>query len=322
VTGSGASHPTLVGHLQICRFDHWTKNVFALPGLVVALSIEPTRLGPTLLWRTLLGLLALGLVASSNYVLNELLDAGSDVHHPTKAGRPVPSGRVHVPLAWAQWLLLALLGGALGLCVSTEFALLMGVFWLMGCAYNVRPLRLKDRPYVDVLAEGANNPVRMLAGWWIVGPDAFAPGSLLASYWMIGCYFMAMKRYAEYRHLGDAARAAAYRRSFAHYDEAGLLIAVMFYAATSMLLLGAFIVRYRLSLILSFPFVALVMALYLRLGLREPFPVQRPETLYRQRSLVVAIAICGLVVTLCLFVDMPWLARLFAPTAPTDPAYR
>ena len=29
------------GHLQICRFDHWIKNVFILPGILVALSLYP-----------------------------------------------------------------------------------------------------------------------------------------------------------------------------------------------------------------------------------------------------------------------------------------
>jgi 4-hydroxybenzoate polyprenyltransferase len=311
--------PTLAAHLRICRVDHWSKNAFALPGLAVALAIAPQFGGWELLGRVAAGLLALGLVASSNYVLNELLDASSDVHHPDKATRPVAAGQVAVPVAYAQWLGLALGGVALGLAVSAPFALLMAVFWAMGCAYNVPPLRLKDRIHVDVLAEGANNPVRMLAGWWMAAPDTIAPGSLLVSYWMIGCYFMAMKRFAEYRHIGDAPRAAAYRRSFERYDEAGLLIAVMFYASTAMLLLGAFIVRYRLSLILSTPFVAIVMALYLRIGLRPSSPVQHPETLYREPALMLALAVCAAVMAFCLFVDLPWLARMFAPTAPTEP---
>ena len=41
----------------------------------------------------LLGLLAIGLIASSNYVLNEVLDARQDAVHPEKRHRPVPSGR-------------------------------------------------------------------------------------------------------------------------------------------------------------------------------------------------------------------------------------
>ena len=34
----------------------------------------------------------------------------------------------------------------------------------MACVYNVPPVRSKDQPYVDVLSEAINNPLRLLAG--------------------------------------------------------------------------------------------------------------------------------------------------------------
>ena len=80
---------------------------------------------------------------------------------------------------------------------------------------------------------------------------------------MVGCYFMAIKRYAEYRDIDDPARAAAYRKSFALLHRERLLVSIMFYGSAAMLFLGAFIMRYRLELILAFPLVALVMAMYL-----------------------------------------------------------
>ena len=90
----------------------------------------------------------------------------------------------------------------------------MLALWVMGCVYNIPPVRSKDLPYLDVLSESINNPLRMLAGWYMTGIDAFAPTSLLLSYWMVGCYFMAIKRYAEYNEIDDPERAAAYRSSF------------------------------------------------------------------------------------------------------------
>jgi len=309
----------MVGHLSICRFDHWFKNVFVLPGILMAVALEPSALSWEIVPRALLGLLAIGFVASSNYVVNELRDAEFDRHHPTKRHRPVPSGRVNQPLAYVQWLFLGGLGIGLGLLVSFPFAMVMLALWVMGCVYNLKPVRSKDLPYVDVISEAVNNPLRLLAGWFIVGPEAIAPASLLLSYWMVGCYFMAIKRFAEYRHIGDPERAASYRRSFAYYTDDRLLISIMFYASAAMLLFGVFIARYRLSLVLSVPFVALVMALYLQLGLREDSPVQNPEALYRQGTLMMAVAICAVVMTVCLFVDFPWIYDLFAPTAPVNP---
>lgn len=311
------ARPTLRGHVAIARIDHWIKNVFVLPGIVVALSIVDNVATGTLLLRAALGLLATCLIASSNYVVNELLDAPFDRCHPVKCRRPVPAGMVNIPLAYAQWLVLMVAGVGLGLLISQPFALVMLVFWGMGCVYNLPPLRTKDVPYLDVLSEAVNNPLRMLAGWYIVAPAAISPASLLLSYWMIGCYFMALKRFAELRQIKQATEATAYRRSFGHYTTERLLVSVTFYGSAAMLFFGAFIMRYRLELILSFPLVALVMALYMRVAFKDNSTVQTPERLYRERLLLVSLVACVVTITGLLVIDMPILNELFAPTAPT-----
>jgi len=312
--------PTLRGHVEIARIDHWFKNVFVIPGAVAAVAMDPAHLAPDIPTRAALGLASVCLVASSNYTINEVLDAPSDLAHPTKYKRPVPSGKVSIPLAYAQWLLLMVVGVWLGYLVSTPYAVTVFVLWVMGCIYNIRPVRSKDLPYLDVLSEAVNNPLRMLAGWFIVGTASVAPGSLLLSYWMVGCYFMAMKRYAEYREIADPARAAAYRKSFKFYTEERLLVSIMFYGSAAMLFLGAFVMRYRLELFLSFPLIALVMALYLFLGLKPNSTVQRPEGLYREPSLMAAVVACSVVICILMLVDIPGLSDLIAPTAPTAKA--
>jgi len=310
---------TLRGHIAIARIDHWFKNVFIIPGAVAAVAMDPQHLATDIPKRALLGLASVCLVASSNYVVNEVLDAPSDLAHPTKHLRPVPAGKVNVPLAYVQWIVLMVIGVGLGYLISVPFAVTVFVLWVMGCIYNIRPVRSKDLPYLDVLSEAVNNPLRMLAGWFIVGTASVAPGSLLLSYWMVGCYFMAMKRFAEYREIGDPARAAAYRKSFKYYTEDRLLVSIMFYGSAAMLFLGAFVMRYRLELFLSFPLVALVMAIYLFLGLKPDSTVQRPEGLYREPSLMAAVVACSVLITVLMLVDIPGLAGLIAPTAPVAP---
>jgi 4-hydroxybenzoate polyprenyltransferase len=311
------ARPTLRGHIAIARIDHWFKNVFVIPGIVAAVGVDPSHVAPHVGWRIALGMLSVCLVASSNYVINEVLDATSDRAHPIKFARPVPSGLISLPLAYVQWIALMIAGVWLGFQVSVPFALTMMVLWIMGCIYNIPPVRSKDLPYVDVLSESINNPLRLLAGWFLVGTASVAPASLVLSYWMIGCYFMAMKRYAEYREIGDAQRAASYRRSFAFYTEERLLVSIMFYGSAAMLFLGAFIMRYRLELILSFPLIALVMAMYLLLAFKPNSAVQRPEGLYKEPTLMAAVIICSAAVAILLIVDIPMLSRVFTPTAPT-----
>ena len=312
-----APRATLRGHIAIARLDHWFKNVFVFPGVIAAMGVDARHVAPELGRRLALGVISVCLVASSNYVINEVLDAPSDRAHPVKFARPVPSGRVNLAIAYVQWIALMVIGVRIGFWISPRFAWTMVALWLMGCIYNIPPIRSKDLPYLDVLSEAVNNPLRLLAGWFLTGTASIAPGSLLLSYWMVGCYFMAIKRFAEYRDIGDAARAAAYRRSFAFYTAERLLVSIMFYGSASMLFLGAFTMRYRLELVLSFPFIALVMAMYLMLAFRPNSAVQRPEALYREPVLMGAVTVCCAVVAALLIVDLPFLPSVFTPTAPT-----
>jgi decaprenyl-phosphate phosphoribosyltransferase len=317
---SWAHHPMaqrLRAHVAIARLDHLTKNVFVLPGVAIPLTIHPELATAALIPKFVYGMIAICLVACSNYVINEVLDAPSDRFHPTKHTRPVASGLVDVRLAYGQWLLMLLAGIGLGMLVSRPFVATLAGLCIMGCVYNFPPVRTKDLPYLDVLSEAVNNPLRMLLGWYIVAPDLIAPVSLLISYWMVGCYFMALKRVSEFRDINDHGRAAAYRKSFAYYSEPSLMVSVLFYAAAAMLFFGAFIIRYRLELVLSFPLVALVMAIYLKLSYQPGSAVQNPEKLHRSPQLMAAVILCSVTMLILLWVDIPLLHQIFAPTLPT-----
>lgn len=301
----------LRAHLSIMRLDHSIKNIFVLPGILV--PVEMTKMG--LSWRLgftiLLGLVSCTLIASSNYVLNEILDAPFDRLHPIKKQRPAACGQVVIPLAWVQWLVLMGLGIAAAWLISWQFTAASAGLWLMGCVYNIPPLRTKDVVYLDVISESINNPLRMLLGWYMVTSSLVPPTSLLISYWMIGCYFMALKRFSEYREIGSAAVAQSYRRSFAHYTERRLLESVTFYASFSMLMFGVFIARYRLEMIVAFPLVALMMATYWDLAFKPHSAVQNPEKLFREPRLMAELALLVVVVVVVLHVDLPWLHRMF-----------
>jgi hypothetical protein len=84
-----------------------------------------------------------------------------------------------------------------------------------------------------------------------------------------------------------------------------------------MLFLGAFIMRYRLELILSFPLVALVMAIYFAIAFKKDSAAQRPEGLYKEPGLMAAVVACSIAMATLMIVDIPVLTTIFAPTAPT-----
>jgi len=268
----------------------------------------------------LLAVAATCLIASSNYVLNEILDGPTDRLHPDKRHRPVPSGQVRLPVAYAEWILLGIAGFGLSLTINPYFAASALTLWILGVLYNVPPIRTKEWAYVDVLSESANNAVRLLLGWFALVTTAIPPLSLTLSYWMLGAFFMATKRFAEYRYINDPAAAAGYRRSFRFYTEERLLVSILFYATACALFAGIFIVRYHLELILFVPFAAGVFAYYLNIGLLPDSPTQNPEKLYRQRGFFAYMVVTAVVFVLLMFTSIPTLYTWFnvepATTAP------
>lgn len=321
-----AHHPVSAGarvraHLAIARLDHSIKNLFVLPGVIVPLSAYPQLLDRALVVRLLYAFVAITLVACSNYVINEVLDAPFDRLHPIKKNRPAAQGLVNVPFAYAQWLAMMAAGLLIGwFTIGRMFTLVALVLWIMGCLYNFPPVRTKDKPYVDVLTESVNNPLRMLLGWYAVTAVLVPPVSLLIAYWMIGCYFMALKRFSELNEIGDRAVAGSYRKSFQHYTPERLMVSVVFYASTAMLFLGAFIIRYRMELILGFPLVAFTMAIYLQIAFKPQSAVQNPEKLYREPLLMASFVATSLALGMLLFVRMPRLEEFFNPTLPARSA--
>jgi 4-hydroxybenzoate polyprenyltransferase len=218
---------------------------------------------------------------------------------------------------------LGVAGLAMAAAVSRPFFSSALLLLVMGVVYNVRPLRSKDLPYVDVLSESINNPIRLLLGWYSVTSADVPPVSLLISFWMIGAFFMATKRLSEYRSLRDLAVAAAYRKSFGHYNEPRLLISMFFYVTCFALFLGVFIIRYHLELILSFPLTAGFVCYYLRIAFKEESAAQNPERLYCERGLMLYLAVCMAVFVGLMFVQIPFLYDLFnVPPSPISPLWR
>jgi decaprenyl-phosphate phosphoribosyltransferase len=298
-------------YVQIARVDHWFKNMFMLLGILLAFLYKPFLFTWDSIPQLGLALLATCLIASSNYVLNELIDAPTDRFHPMKKHRPVPSGKVRPGPALLEWLLLGAVGLSAASLLNLSFAASGLALWMMGIIYNVRPIRTKEFPYLDVLSESINNPIRLLLGWFALIPDRMPPLSLTLAYWMAGAFFMATKRYAEYRQLQDQKLAAQYRKSFGYYTEDRLLISMLFYVTTCALFTGIFIVRYHVELILFAPIAAGFFAYYLKLGLQENSPAQHPEKLCKERGFLLYAVASTLLFILLMFTHIPALYDLF-----------
>ena len=312
---------SVVPYIKIARLDHWFKNVFLLPGAAVVVFQQPELWDMLFVGRLTLAVLVAGIIASSNYVLNEVRDGPQDAHHPVKKDRPVPSGKVNARVAYVEWLALAIVGLALSLLFGGWFFVVALAFWCMGCVYNAPPARSKEIPYLDVLSESANNPLRLLLGWYATGTSLAPSLSLVLAWWMLGAFFMAVKRFAEYRKIDNPERAARYRRSFAYYNEERLLVSITYYAVAFGMFLGIFIIRYHMELLLAVPFIAGFIAYYIHLGYMKDSPVQYPERLYKRTLFMAYIGFCVFVLIALIFVDIPALNEAFGPSLPVHETF-
>ena len=301
---------TVRKYIKIMRLDHWIKQLFILPGLVAAMLLTGTPFSLELVARLCAGFFATCFIASANYVINEWLDAEFDKYHPTKKYRSVVSEGVNGRIVWLLWGCLSVLGFALSLMVNVPFLFMSIWLWLMGLLYNVKPIRTKDVPVLDVLSESVNNAIRLLMGWFIASGSTIPPSSLLLGYWMAGAFLMATKRFAEYRMINDKTLAGLYRKSFKYYTEKSLLLTSFFYAMCSVFFVGIFLIKYRIELVLLMPILIGLFSYYFYLSFAQDSAVQKPEKLFHERGLMLYVLVFTVLFVILMIVDIPQLSVL------------
>lgn len=306
-------------YIKIARPDHWIKNFFIMPGLVLAIVLGSSPVSVSdWIGKLFAGFFATCFIASANYVINEWLDAEFDKYHPTKKYRPVVSQNMKFSLVMAEYAACIVIGLLLSLFVNLPFVLTEIWLLVMGVLYNVKPIRTKDIVYLDVLSESINNMIRLLLGWFIVCEDIYPPSSILVGYWMAGAFLMAVKRYAEYRMIGDPKLAGSYRKSFAKYTEATLLCSSFYYGLCATFLIGIFLLKYRIEYIVAIPVLFFLFCYYLYIAYKPDSAAQKPEKLFREKKLMILVGVLIVLFAVLTVVEIPvmkvWENAFFIPT--------
>ena len=95
----------------------------------------------------LLAFLSFSLIASSVYVLNDLLDLAADRVHPRKKNRPFAAGSIPIAHGTGTVFGLFLLGMLAAILIGWHFLLVMIVYSALTTAYS---LHLKRRIVIDI----------------------------------------------------------------------------------------------------------------------------------------------------------------------------
>ncbi len=305
----------LADYVAIARPDHWIKHVLIVPGTAFAMIMSGA--GPidyaSLAERLVACLFVAMALSSANYTINEWLDAPFDAMHPTKRVRPAVQTVMSPTLVFAQYILLTTVGMLVANTLGYSFALVAAVFAVFGVLYNVRPIRAKDRAFLDVIVESVNNPLRFLFGWFAVTPLVAPPVSILLAYWFGGAFLMAAKRVSEHRAIveaGGTANLAAYRPSFAVYTQSSLVTSCLVYAQGFAFMMAIFLLKYRIEYLVVIPLFIALFAAYMRLALTPNSAAARPEELMRQPAMLIGAAVTMALFGVLTFVDLPLLNSL------------
>ena len=161
--------PDLRIWLTQIRVHQWLKNLLIFVPLIVSGSY--TEFSKITL--TFIAFLAFSSLASSTYILNDLLDLPSDRNHSRKKNRPLASGRISLVRGGVIMILLFVLAFILSNYLSFEFLFILFCYLAITLAYS---FKIKQYVGMDVVTLAILYTVRILAGAAAIG--------VITSFWL------------------------------------------------------------------------------------------------------------------------------------------
>lgn len=143
-------------YVRALRPHQWLKNVLVFLPMLAAHQLDMVTL-----MQSLLAFLSFSLIASSVYVVNDLLDLNADRAHPRKRFRPFAAGRI--PIEHGSWMAAALFLG--GLAAALPLGLLfLGVILLYYAMTTAYSLHFKRMIVMDICLLAGLYTIRIAAG--------------------------------------------------------------------------------------------------------------------------------------------------------------
>ncbi|MGD9685624.1 MAG: decaprenyl-phosphate phosphoribosyltransferase [Desulfobacter sp.] len=216
--------PSVVTLITLLRPQQWLKNLM----LFFPPFLDGTLLQPTVWQKGILPFIAFSLASSGGYILNDLMDRETDRNHPTKANRPLASGRISTSSATAIAAVLILSALVMTFWhkqISLAFILL--AYLAVTIAYSCC---LKNIPVIDLFCIATGFLFRLQAGGAVF--EVTISQWLFLSVLLLSLFLSSGKRLSEKLTLLD--EAASHRKVLAHYPE-GFLDGVLFMTGSAVL---------------------------------------------------------------------------------------
>jgi 4-hydroxybenzoate polyprenyltransferase len=175
-TNSAASiFGTSAGLFECMRPVQWIKNGFVLAPVIFSANLADT---PTV-FRALAAFAVFCLAASGIYLWNDCIDWPSDLEHPQKKLRPIPSGRLSPSVAITGAALLVLLSLMGAFALNKPTGILLSSYAVVNFLYS---MWLKHSVIVDVMCIALGFVLRVMAGASSIAVET--------SHWLLLCTFL------------------------------------------------------------------------------------------------------------------------------------
>jgi 4-hydroxybenzoate polyprenyltransferase len=149
---------TLKDIMQEMRVHQWLKNLLLFVPIVMAHQTN----NATLMLQACIGFFSFSTLASSMYVINDLLDIPSDRLHPTKKMRPIARGSIPVRPALLLIAILVLVSFSLSHAfLPPAFFTILASYIVINAIYSIRAKKI---PYVDITILAGLYVLRIIAG--------------------------------------------------------------------------------------------------------------------------------------------------------------
>ena len=174
---------------KLLRIHQWAKNILIFVPLILSHQFNSA----TNIMLALKAFISFCLMASSVYILNDILDVENDRKHPEKRFRPIPSGDIQLPIAITAFVLLSTSSVFMSLQLNSWTLALYPLFYLvLNLFYSAY---LKQLLIVDICVLTSFYLIRLFYGGAATGFEL--------SYWMVSFSFFiffslaVIKRYIE-----------------------------------------------------------------------------------------------------------------------------
>jgi 4-hydroxybenzoate polyprenyltransferase len=155
--------------LRLMRPKQWFKSFYIVLGSIPAIFLMPVRFD-LIVFYLFIGIFNMILLQGVIYTLNDIADLKEDKAHPTKKFRPIASGKISVKegLLFASFLLAVAL--LIGYLVDLRLCLINIFILINNLLYNFKPIRFRDRKFLDIATSALNFPLRVMVGWYLFEP--------------------------------------------------------------------------------------------------------------------------------------------------------